>query len=344
MQEYAVMYEHETTETFGNVDEILGDAKARYFGGGYRDVNQRVLEVELDTEQRSATALARVTYPVAWSTKANRELVPHLSSIDAIIIAMEITETYLREAYGLDDFSARDCWVRRCSVRSGPTPTLQLNQIPVTLRLVATRPDTETMCGYASDLKVRVGLLTVELSVDHPLFVERRVHMSFSDVDWCLGAHQDRYYAGGYKHTRVGVSDVVLNRPVDRARALFSLDYASDSTHGGLSGGYFPFISITDAVVGTAQLAQAVLYRQDNLTRASSRNLWMRKISITIPRPAAPQPKFDVETWISHANVVPIAGQRWRTAKFQVRMPSLTAEYSVAHALPELAEEPLAAE
>jgi hypothetical protein len=328
--------QHEHVERYRSVDDVLGDAGVRFFGNGYRQVYQRVLDVRIDTPSRSATAVAEVIYPNSWSTKQERELTPHLSSIDSFVIAAQIVEAYVREAYGVDDVTSRRCWLRHCTIRSGPAPTLELNVIPVHMLLTKTAPDATTICGYLSEFKLKVGTISVDLELDHPVFVERQVRTIFSDVDACLGAQQRRYYGCGYKATSIGVSDLVLNRPADRAHAQFSLGFAANSSPAGLSGSYFPFISIVDALVGTAQLTQAVLYRQDNLTRASSGNMWMRRISVNVPRPMEPAPSFDVETWIHQANVVPIGDQRWRTAKFKVKYPSLEAgEYSVAHQLPD---------
>ena len=323
------------TEHFAIVDEILGDASTRYFGSGYRRVAQRVFDVRVDTRNRCAGASAAVTYPSSWSTKTDRELTPHLSSIDGFVIAAQLVETYLREAYGLDDLSVRECWIRRCTLKSGQAPTLELDAIPVSLALLETKPDPSSMCGYYSELRIKVGSLTLELLLDHPLFVQRIVRTSFPDVECCLGRADQHYLAVGYKHTRVGVSDLFMNNSADRARVRFDIDYDATRIPDGLSSDYFPFLSIPDALVGTAQLAQALLYRYDDITRATSRNLWMRKFTVDIPRPAVPTPGFAVDICITQANVLPIGDRRWRAAKFNVTLPSMTAEFSLAHELPE---------
>ena len=320
-------------ESYETVDEILGDPGSRYFGGGYRSVQQRVFDVRLDTRNRTAHALAQVTYPKSWSTRNDRELKPHLSSIDGFVIASQLVESYLREAYGLDDGSARDAWIRHCTIKSGSAPTLELERIPVALALVATQADPGTLCGFRSDFRVKVGSLSVELSLDHSLFVARKVNVAFADVSACLGEGEQRYLAGGYKRTNVEVTQISLSSAHDHARARFRFGYASDNGRDGLSGSYLPCISIPDALVGTAQLAQAVLYRRDDLTRATSGNMWMRKISVTIAQPA-PDECFDVETWVAQAHVLPIGDRRLRTAKFKVVLPSMEAEFSLAHELP----------
>lgn len=325
----------EHCERFQSLDEILGDPGQRYFGTGYRHVEQRVLDVHIDTATHSATARGQVIYPASWSVKKNRELIPHLSTIDGFVIAVQLLEAYAREAFGLDDRTTRACWLRHCCVRAGPTPTLELNSIPVSLTMTESRPDSTAMGGFLSTFRVKVGVLALDLTLDHPLFVERNVCIALSDVDASLGSPQLRYYGGGYKSTQVQVSDVVLDRSAARARARFHLDFAEGHSHTGLSGEYVPFISIVDALIGTAQLAQAVLYGQDRVNRASSGNMWMRRVSVDVPRPLAPAQAFDVETWIRHASVVPVGDRRWRTAKFDVVVPSLhSAEYCVAHELP----------
>lgn len=328
------MNELRAIERYASVDDVLGDATARYFGSGYRSVQHRVFEVRIDTQKRAASAFAEIRYPGSWSTKLNKELTPHLSSLDGFVIATQLMDAYLREAYGLDDLSSRDCWIRRCTVKSGQTPTLELNRVPVSLSLNRTREDASGMCGYLSDFTIAVGSLQLEISVDHALAVQRRVRVAFPEIECCLGEQRDHYLAGGYKSSRVEVSDIAVSPLDGRARAKFSVDYDDAREHGGLSAAHFPFLTIPDALVGTAQLAQTMLYRQDNITRATSKNMWMRKFTVTIPRPAPPRPKFDVETWISQAHVLSVGGSNWRTAKFNVSLPSMEAVFALAHELP----------
>ena len=328
------MDEFRPIERYESVDDVLGSAESRYFGAGYRSVQHRVFDVRIDTRNHIAAAFAEVIYPESWSSKPDQELTPHLSSIDGFVIATQLMEAYLREAYGLDDDSVRDCWIRKCSVKSGHTPTLELTHIPVALHLDGTRAEAGTLCGQLSEFSIAVGSLSLEISVDHALPVERRVRIAFADAECCLGEQSAHYLAGGYKSSRVTVSELAVTQLASRARAKFSVDYDKARAHSGLSAAHFPFLSIPDALVGTAQLAQALLYRQDDITRATSKNMWMRRFTVSIPQRAVPEPKFDVETWISEAHVLSVGGSQWRTAKFNVTLPSMTAVFALAHELP----------
>jgi len=328
-------------EHYDSVDEILGDPTTRYFGSGYRNVQQHLSEGVIDTIEGSAIAVARVSYPDHWSSKKDRELVPHLSSIDGFVLAIQLVEAYLREAFGLDDDSARECWIQHCTIKSGQAPTTDLERIPATLTLASTKLDPNAMFGRYSDFRVKVGSLGLDLVIDHPIVSERRVRAIFADVEDTLGAACDRYYGDGFKQNQVAVRHLELNSVVDRASATVSVAHSPVPVNRGLSGNYLPFIAIPDALVGTAQIAQAVLYRRDNLTRATSRNMWMRKISVTIPRPAF-DTTFGIKTWIAHSSVLSIGESRWRTARFKVTLPSMTSEFSLAHELP-AHEMPLAA-
>lgn len=327
------MDEHPSDRHFDSIDDILGDPATRYFGSGYRSVQQRMFEGVIDSADGTACAVARVMYPDHWSTKTNRELVPHLSSIDGFVLAIELVEAYLREAFGLGDAGARDSWIQHCTIKSGQLPTLDLENIPATLSLVSTKLDPSAMFGRYSEFKVKIGSLCLELVIDHPVLRERHVRAIFADIDDVLGPACSRYYGDGFKQNRVHVQHLELNPFVDGASASVSVAHTPEPVNHGLSGSYLPFVAIPDALVGTAQIAQALLYRRDNLTRATSRNMWMRKISVTIPRPAF-ETAFEIKTWVAQSSVLPIGESRWRTARFKVTLPSMTSEFSLAHELP----------
>lgn len=334
------MDEHVSNRFYDSVDEILGDPATRYFGSGYRNVQQHVFDVQIGATSSRASATARVTYPDSWSTKTNHELVPHLSSIDGFVIATELLEAYLREAYALDDAGIQDCWIQHCTIKSGQTPTLDLERVPVGLQCTSTRADAGAMFGRYSEFTLKVGSLGLDLVIDHPVGTdtnERKSRTSFKAVDELLGEMAQRYYGGGFKTTHVAVRHLELSPFVDGASAKVHVTHAPQLVTRGLSGNYQPFISIPDALVATAQLAQVVLYRRDNLTRATSRNMWMRKISVTIPRPAslATDTTFEVKTWVAQASILPIGHSHWRAAKFKVTLPSMNSEFSLAHELPE---------
>jgi avirulence D protein (AvrD) len=88
---------------FSTIDELLGDSHTRFFGSGFRRVRHAIVNVEISPQGRGVSAVARIAYPAAWSTKKDRELQPHLRTLDAFIIGVQLCEAYIRTVYGLGD-------------------------------------------------------------------------------------------------------------------------------------------------------------------------------------------------------------------------------------------------
>ncbi|MEQ2026718.1 AvrD family protein [Xenorhabdus szentirmaii] len=68
-----------------NADSYLGSSKTRFFSSGYKKVDYEIKdEVILDNEYNSMLTLI---YPDDWSIKNKKNLNPHLSSVDVILMS-----------------------------------------------------------------------------------------------------------------------------------------------------------------------------------------------------------------------------------------------------------------
>ncbi|MDH5671640.1 MAG: AvrD family protein [Myxococcales bacterium] len=321
-------------EYFADIDEVLGRFTERFFGNGYRQVRQRLGEVVIDPESASAHASCRIVYPENWSKKKNRELVPHLSSIDAFIVAVRVAELYLRDACGLSEADLAASWMRRCKLRAGTSPSVDLGAVPVGMRHIDTRATNASICGASSRFRVSVGTMEVELCLDHPPLAKVSPTPRSMPEERSDAQNEHRYYGLAYRDTTVRIRDLLIDPRQPRAQARVGLT-SPPTVRLGLSSNYLPFVSFVDAVVSVAQVAQALLYRQDGIDRQRSHNLWMRRISFESPSPRTRDAEFSMETWIEKTQVLRVRDQRWRTADFGLTYPGATATYSLAHQLPE---------
>ncbi|HEU4408578.1 MAG TPA: AvrD family protein [Polyangiaceae bacterium] len=321
---------------YASIDDILGDSQKRFFGAGYRQVRQHVRDVRVDAgAAKSVHATASIVYPAAWSKKKDRELQPHLSSVDAIVIGAQMCDAYLRLTYGIEGPDADRVWLRRIVLKAGQTPTLDLAQVPSHCSLLKTEAVADSLCGHLSYFSGRVGTMGVELVFDHPVAETREAAGRCDDVANLLGPAEGRYFGSGYTAMRVMMRDVDLEPNGRGARTLLDLEPPPGAPPPrGMGAAYFPFVSGLMAIVSVAQLAQAMLYTYDSIDREASNNLWMRRIMITSPRPAAAGLQLPVYTWCRKTSLLPIKDALWRSANFGVTMPGIEGEYSLAHQLP----------
>ncbi len=317
-----------------SADDILGPKASRFFGTGYRHVVQQIREARVDSVAQTASAISEVKYPDTWSRKRERELKPHLSSIDGLVLGAQLCEVFLREACGLDSAEIARSWICQIGLKAGQSPTLDLGAVPMQVSLLGTRKERKSLCGYQSEFDVQVGTMVGRLTIDHPRVKPRHMVERVADLDYL--DQDERFYGARYRDIHVAVENVLQNDHEKRARARVvpSLNADAPQVKSGLAADYHPFISAIHAIVATAQLAQIVMYRLDGLVRERSNNLWMRRIAITAPMPMVTPPDFWIETGVTSTTLVPVKGRKWRSAEFGLGFPSLTADYCVAHELP----------
>ena len=326
---------HDRPRLYESIDDVLGEASTRFFGTGFKHVVQRLGAARIDVANARATCTADVRYPPSWSKKTGGELAPHLSSIDGLVIAVQLAEAFIRVAHALDDDAIAQSWLRGCTLRAGTAPTLDLGMVPASLAFVRREVSADALHGGLSHFNVQVGTMVIQLVLDHPTPLTRDERVQIDDLEALLGPASGRYFGDAYRNTSIRARPLELEAAQLRARATVHIDYddPSRAPRAGLAGAHAPFLSPIDAMVSVAQLAQAVMYDHDRITRAVSNNLWMRKIAISVPRPQFVA-RFPVETWITKSVIVPARDRRWRSASFGLKFPALQAEYSVAHELP----------
>jgi hypothetical protein len=319
---------------YSSVDLLLGDARGRFFGNGYRFIRSKVSRVRLDGERRELQASASIEYPSSWSTKRDRELEPHLSSLDALGVAAQLAEAYLRTTFGFAAAAADSMRLTRSALKPGPAPTTDLGNVEVRCSLLDTAPAGN---GRAmSRFTARVGTIGVQLSVEHPLPAAAHVtNASWEQLSDVLGPPELCYYGSAYTATKLDVVDVLFDESGERVSATIDmLPPPNAPALSGLAAAAAPFFSEMTAIVSIAQLAQALLYRYDDVKRGQSNNLWMRKILIVSERSVPASRGMHVETWSKKMTLLPVKEGLWRTATFEYTAPGLTGEYTVAHLLP----------
>jgi hypothetical protein len=328
----------EERTAIGLIDDVLGDESRRYFGTGYRKVNHRIRDVCIDTGEKRATATAEISYPIEWSLKKQGELRPHLSSVDAVVLSEQLGEAYVREAYGLDDAMAARMWLRRCILKAGATPTLELDAIPLKVNVVETVVAPDSDGGYRTRFTSQIGSMAVDFSLDHPIAQANPVlKRTCADIEELLGSAAERFFGQGYKAGHLRIKDVEVNGAQQRVSAKVESMYppACHVTRGA-GATFYPFLTCIEAIVSIAQLAQVALYAQDEISRDRSHTLWMRRVAITSLLPVGGPELFDIGTWMIKSAILPFGGQRWRVGTFGVTFPGvgMDADYSVAHQLP----------
>lgn len=318
---------------WAHIDQILGAASTRYFGAGFRQVNHSINDIRVDTVAGTATASIDVHYPTEWSKKKSRQLEPHLSTLDTMTVAAGLTEIFLRQAYTLADGEMARSWIRRAVMRASTAPTTGLTDVPASVKLTESEPSANSLCGNLSSFTCTIGSMGIDLLLDHPGGARGSRPVSYEQLEHALGESGRRHYAGIYKSTSIELTNVVAHS-VEQASATMTLTPAHERADvRGLSASYEPFVSMMHALVAAAQTSQVLLYQYDQISRESSNNMWLRKLTMEMPEPAHISAPFEIKTSITKTSVLPMKSTRWRSANFVTSFPGIQMEYNLAHEL-----------
>jgi hypothetical protein len=327
-------------ERYERIDDLLGHSAHRYLGDGHRGVDQRVHDIRLGVDEfgdHGVRAKASVRYPAGWSVKDNPiELGPHLSTVDAAILAATLGECHLVHALGLSPEQRRHAWLRSLELRACDQPLLDLDALDVEARVIESRADPLSLCGQVTTLTCGIGGIRVRLAIEHEPVPVRTEPGAYATAEELLGDRDTRYYGDGYKRMRRDISDVRITPREGFALGLVTVEEPGDVRLGdGLGAAYGPALRPVDGIIVAAQLAQAMLYRLDDLNRGDSNTLWMRHVALTAESPD--QPLTDpIVTTVSTTDtrVTPVRGYPWRTADMDAQMLGWHGSCTLTHVLP----------
>ena len=321
------------------IDDALGPPAARYFGDGYRKVSQHLHSLTLEPGSAGVGRIAgtaTVSYPGDWSLKsASSELRPHLSSIDAVVLAAEVAECCLALTLGLHSEQRRRMWIRSVTVRAGAVPLLDLSGFDVSAAVTRSEPAPLTLCGHVSTVECRVGPIKVAYEIEHEPGQPGQPKSRHA-VENLLEEPEGRYYGGGYKKTAREICDIDADSQSGQVEARIRItEQTAARPREGIGAAYHPCLTPVDVIVTTAQLAQVMIYSSDTLTRDKTNTLWMRHFSFRLSTPYQPITNPGIASLTAtRSRVIPMAGQTWRTLEMTGTLLGISGEFSVTHALP----------
>jgi hypothetical protein len=314
-----------------SIDDHLGPAQGRFFGHGFKRVAHSVRDVEV--RRASITATAGLSYPADWSSKSSGSLRPHLSSVDALVLAVQLAEAHLAHTRGLDVGQRRRTWLRSFDMRGGRVPQENLAALPVQAIQLGTR-------GGVSTYSCLIGTLGVTCEIGHDAANGSHAGVSaeaaYEDLDSLLGTAEGRYYGAGFRRRAQRIADVRVAPDGEAIAATVAVADPDGAPDDGLGGAYGPAPSMLDGLVCLAQLAQALAYRLDGIERGQSHTLWMRRLAQSTAAPPLPATGPVAATVaLQRSRVLAFGDGRWRTLDVAGELHGIRARSSIAHQLPE---------
>ncbi|QWF85861.1 AvrD family protein [Amycolatopsis sp. CA-230715] len=318
--------------TYPRIEDHLGPRDRRFFGTGYKRVRHQLADAIVDADARRITAGASLDYPEDWSSKsASVSLRPHVSTIDAVVLSVALAETYLSYAFGFDAASRRSLWLRRMVIKAGTTAQENLRNVGVHADLVGTAERS----GFAvSTFDGAVGNLRTRCEVAHPVVRDHLLSAAVALPEDLLGDAERRYFGTGYQRRVHELSNVRV-APRDSVATADADVLDPDPCVQGLAGQYQPAFSIIDGIIVLAQLSQSFLYQLDDIDRANSHTLWMRRLEATSHIPPSPlTDRVPARTSMTRSAILNFDGSAWRTSEWDSHLHGIRFSYRLGHRLP----------
>ncbi|MET9695832.1 AvrD family protein [Streptomyces sp. NPDC006529] len=331
-----------------SVDDYLGPGEGRFFSRGYQRAEYLVRDVvatPVTTERPGIRATVDVSYPADWSRKKNgTDLRPHLSTVDALVLGVQLAELHLVHAYGLTGDARGTMRLRKVVLRAGGAPQEDLLRIPASSRLVRTDDVPGVPGRRLSVHDGAVGELRVRCEIEHDEGVRAEDEGVFGSLDEVLGEGARRFYGDGFKRRRHVIRDVVVDMEELAATAgVHFVPGPAERADGpgalGVDAATEPSVSLVDAFVVNLQLVQVLMYELDRVDRASSNTLWMMQTVLTAADTALPLPVRGDEAQAASARltakrVLPLRGGVWRSVDIEASLGGVGVRASFAHELP----------
>lgn len=330
-----------STLRLSTIDDYLGPAERRFFGAGYRRAAHRVVDVLVTPHAGKGpvvTAEATVEYPPDWSRKVDEiDVPPHLSSIDILVLGVQLAEAHLAHGYGLGPDQRRHARLRRVKLIAGPAPQEELTALPARTVLLNTGLLADSPGMHVSAYECRIGVMRVRCEIAHaaPSLADQPVR--FGRLEDGLGSVESRYYGTGFTLRPQRLTSVTADTEHHSASASVSVERLS-ATPEGIEGATQPAFSPIDCFVSSLQLAQVLMYEMDGIRRAESNTLWMLQTSIDLTRPRVgidPQKPSTVRVDVTGAHLLKLHGKPWRNTEIFSELGGITLRSSLAHELPE---------
>lgn len=300
---------------YTNIDELLGEAKNRYFGSGYLRTGYSYAQPD-DSDRGDLNFVASVIYPQDWSVKKGVPQDAHLSTVDAIYLAAMGAEEALKRAFG-KDLTGLQPVLESLSLKSGSEAHIDLDTVGVFAHVKSPEGDIgNPMNGV--DVEGIVGNMKFSARFSLTLLASAANDETYSVAGAAslLGMHEaracERSFAGG-------ASTLVDVEATDNFRSISS---RLSRVHGGLS--------VALAVVIPAQLAQVAIYMSEGGRRDGSNTLWMRNYSIE--RADAPAAEERATLATRSYKQVRQASQTWGVYQFLGQVVGWKVAFTFAHA------------
>lgn len=233
---------------YKKIDDFLGDRNSRYFGDGYLKTNQSIENFQLLTGADHTRFVCNgvVMLPEVWSKKGKSNQTPHLSTIDVLELSIECLRQLLL-ARTLQNRPISAGHIKQISIIAGNAPVeTSLDNIEISGKVLEDSDGNHVLEVSIANMQLEIVYVPT-VSASLPVLSLKKQPIEVS----CVMVHAD-------------------NDESTASAVVKPLSIYTDETW-----------SISSCFAASLQLGQTLLYNLDNVDRAKSNTLWMKRTTIT---------------------------------------------------------------
>lgn len=294
-----------TIITATTIDEVLGEASSRFFGAIYRTAQQD-MSVQFTPRWDGSwdiSGKASVHYVTSWGERRGKQRIPHLSTIDAVLMLAQLGRKFYDEAFQAGFCSELEIInIMHVMVRAGSVPDEDLNNMPVS------------------------GELTIE---DRAIQARVQIGNMYTIADYRVEAGKNQLDSAAIiaeATPKIGLTDVVIDPAAGRATATVEIAEPIN---------FLPGESLLVAnIIACSQIGQALMAMLDEIPREKSNTLWMRKYEGWVSENSGEDSLLKAVVVSDEHLLLPVKEEKLSIYNGHGSGCNVDCEYSIAHALP----------
>lgn len=317
---------------FDHIEDFLGEKNKRFFSHGYKRTTRSISNIVITDS--GAEAACQVSVPEDWSLKGNTHQAIHLSSIDALLIALQLSEAYCVVRYRLSEAQRRAMTIEYFSMKADEKPLEDLSSFRAMVGLLAVNNNTLSLTsnvgGMHIELKFQLPILLNNPHNNYVFFPNKAAR--YKTIDVILGKAGTNFYGGRFADATHNIKNVSVDLGLLSVTSDVDGDFPSRSGYRGMETMLKQCASPIDVMVIISQLIQCYLYLLDGISRANSSTLWMRSMTLEMSDETN-QDDMSASINVLRSEKILVNNIPWRCAYVRGNFGGMTIFYSLAHAL-----------
>jgi hypothetical protein len=285
------------------ISDFLGCEDERYFSSGFKYVD---VEYENFTYQRNLLT-GKVIVGLNWNKKTDKSA--HLGTVEYISIASSLCEQILKSEFSLSSREIMSSWI--CYFKTKIQSCIHLTEnkvIGVSGKLTSTEKIQDSMNRYVSAFEIRINNTVIKVGINHP------VNLWFKAIDGNpVKMNKQGIYSIGYKERNHSIECVFIDEKNMKCTASVSIQDKYRCKSG--IGGKYQGMLITDIIIISGQLVQALFYTIEKTNRHDGGNIWLKEFEVTINNPEN-EMSYDAKLSFEDVKVLKKGNETWKSVLF----------------------------